>query len=357
MALEPYGWTPRLAEAFAEHARRGLIPGRVSLEHTHIYRVVTADGEILARVSGRLRHHAEGRADFPGVGDWVALEPAVHGREARIRAVLPRASRFSRRAAGDETEEQVVAANIDTVFIVGGLDHNFNPRRLERYLLVARESGAAPVIVLNKADLAADAEARGEEVRSLAPDVPVYTVSARHPESLKPLREHLGFGRTGALLGSSGVGKSSIVNALVGEDLLRTHDVRDSDSRGRHTSTNRQLVTLPDAGGLLIDTPGMRELQLWDLGGLLETFTDIAGRAGGCRFRDCRHRGEPGCAIVAAVEAGEIPAARFESYQKLAAEQEHAEKQQDERALLEDKRRSKVAARALSKRLKERGRS
>jgi ribosome biogenesis GTPase len=289
------------------------------------------------------------------VGDWVVLEPAVHGHEARIREVLPRVSRFSRRAAGDETEEQVVAANIDTVFIVVGLDHNFNSRRLERYLLVAWESGAAPVIVLNKADLAADAASRADEVRGLAPAVPVYAMSARQPESLKPLREHLGFGRTGALLGSSGVGKSSIVNALGGRDLLRTHDVRESDSRGRHTSTHRQLVMLPDAGGLLIDTPGMRELQLWDLGGLLETFSDIADRAAGCRFRDCRHRGEPGCAVAAAVEAGEIPAARFESYHKLAMEQEHAEKQQDQRALREDRRRAKVASKSLGKRLKEKG--
>ena len=351
--LAAYGWTPRLADAFGGHTARGSIPGRVSLEHTHIYRVITAEGEILARVAGRLRHHALTRAEFPAVGDWVAVEPAPQAGDARIRAVLPRTSRFSRRAAGDATEEQVVAANIDTVFLVGGLDHNFNARRLERYLLVALESGATPVIVLNKADIAPDADARADEVRSLAPAIPVFAVSCRHPDTLQPLREHLGFGRTGALLGSSGVGKSTIVNTLLGQDLLRTHDVRESDSRGRHTSTNRQLVMLPDNGGLLIDTPGMRELQLWDAGGLLETFTDIAALAEQCRFRNCRHTGEPGCAVAAAVTSGALPATRLESFLKLAAEQEHTERQQDERAILEEKRRSKIGAKALRKRVKE----
>ena len=350
--LAPYGWTDRQADAFAEYEDKGLLPGRVTLEHTHIYRVVTEQGEVLARVSGRLRHHAAQRADFPAVGDWVALEAPQAGHEARIRAVLPRTSRFSRRSAGDVTEEQVVAANIDTVFIVGGLDHNFNLRRLERYLLVAADSGASPVVVLNKADLALDPEARASEVRGIAPGAPVHTVSARHLESLRALRSHLGFGRTGALLGSSGVGKSTIANALLEREVLRTYDVRESDSRGRHTSTHRQLLMLPADGGLLIDTPGMRELQLWDVGGLLETFTDIAALADNCRFRDCRHRGEPGCAVAEAVKSGAVSSERYESYRKLAAEQEHAEKQQDERALQEDKRRAKIATKGLTKRLK-----
>ncbi len=357
--LRAYGWTDRLAEAFAPYASAGLVPARVTLEHTHIYRVVTSEGEGLARVAGRLRHHATGRADFPAVGDWVAVEPPSRGGDARIRTVLPRISRFSRRAAGDETEEQVVAANIDTVFLVGALDHNFNVRRLERYLLVASESGASPVIVLNKADVVTtvdELDARIREVRVLAAGVPLYAVSCRRPESLEPLREHLGFGRTGALLGSSGVGKSTIVNRLVGYDLLHTHDVRLADSKGRHTSTSRQLVMLP-GGGLLIDTPGMRELQLWDAGGLLETFTDVAALADHCRFRDCRHQQEPGCAVVAAVESGTLAAARLESFRKLAAEQEYAERQQDERALLEQKRQSRVGARALEKRLRDRSRS
>ena len=353
--LAAYGWDQTLADSFAGHRQRGLTPGRVSLEHTHIYRVIAEDGELLGRVAGRLRHRAEARTAFPAVGDWVAMELAAHGPEARIHAVLPRKSRFSRRSAGEATEEQIVAANIDTVFLVGGLDHNFNPRRLERYLLVAWDSGATPVIVLNKADLASDPQARVDEVRELAPAVPVYAVSCREPQTLEPLRQHLGFGRTGALLGSSGVGKSTIVNRLLGHDLLKTHDVRESDSRGRHTSTNRQLVLLPDRGGLLIDTPGMRELQLWDTGSLLDTFGDISALAAECRFRDCRHRGEPGCAVAAAVAGGELTAERFESFLKLAGEQEHAVRQQDERALLETRRQGRIGAKALRKHLKEKG--
>jgi ribosome biogenesis GTPase / thiamine phosphate phosphatase len=355
--LTRLGWTPRLDEAFGEHGEKGCLPGRISLEHTHIYRVMTAQGEWLARVAGRLRHHAARRADFPVVGDWVALEPPTHGGDARITAVLPRFSRFSRRAAGDATEEQVVAANIDTVFLVAGLDHNFNLRRLERYLLVATESGASPVIVLNKADLlpTAEVDARIAEVRELAASTAVYGVSCRFPESLAVLRQHLGTGRTGALLGSSGVGKSTIVNRLVGADLLETREVRDADSRGRHTSTHRQLVPLAD-GGLLIDTPGMRELQLWEPGGLIDTFTDIGALADRCRFRDCGHRGEPGCAVAAAVESGDLAAGRVESFLKLAAEQAYSERRQDERALIEEKRKGRIGSKALRKRLEEKGR-
>ena len=351
--LAALGWDARLEDAFGAHAAAARVPARVSLEHTHIYRVVTRDGEMLARVAGRLRHEAASRADFPSVGDWVALEPPQHGGEARIHAVLPRFSRFSRRAAGDPTEEQIVAANVDTVFLVTGLDGNFNPRRIERYLLVASQSGASPVVVLNKADLVDDVEAYVAQVRPLAPALPIHAVSARQPGTLEALRTHLGFGRTGALLGSSGVGKSTIVNRLVGQDLLRTHDVRDWDSRGRHTSANRQLVLLP-GGGVLIDTPGMRELQLWETGEALSgTFEDIDSLAAECRFRDCSHRAEPDCAVVAAVGHGDLPAARLESYRKLRAEQEHQARQQDQRAQIEQKRQGRILSKAARKHIKE----
>jgi ribosome biogenesis GTPase len=353
VTLDDLGWTPRFADAFAPHGEAGLEPARVSLEHTHIYRVMTPGGERLARVAGRLRHAATRRADFPAVGDWVALEPAAPGEEARIRAVLPRATHFSRRAAGDPTEEQVVAANIDVVFLVSGLDHDFNPRRIERYLVTAWESGAAPVIVLNKADLVEDPRAFAAEVEAMAPGVPVLTVSAKEPASLDALGAQLAPGRTAALLGSSGVGKSSIANGLIGEALLRTHEVRASDSRGRHTTTGRQLVLLP-RGGILIDTPGMRELQLWDSTEPAEAaFADIAALANDCRFRDCRHAGEPGCAVAAAAAAGTLSAARLESYRKLQEEQAFAATQQDERARIEQKRAGRIGAKALRKRLKQ----
>ena len=354
--LSALGWTAARAAAFAQHAAEGLIPARVALEHTHIYRVFAAEGEWLARVSGRLRHRATARVDFPAVGDWVAIEPAAEGADARIRAVLPRSSRFSRRAAGDVTEEQIVAANIDTVFLVSGLDGNFNPRRIERYLVVAWDSGATPVIVLNKSDLADDIPAIVEEVRGVVGGVDVHPVSCRRPESLDVLRRYLGAGQTGALLGSSGVGKSSIVNQLIGHEMLRTSEVRASDSKGRHVSTARQLVMLPDHG-VLIDTPGMRELQLWEASDSVgETFADIEERAARCRFRDCHHGTEPGCAVRAAVEAGEIPAFRLESFHKLLAEQAYQARQLDERARLEEKRRGKIGSKALQKRLKDKGR-
>ena len=352
--LDQYGWNDRFAAAFAEHAVAGRGPARVVLEHTHIYRVATEQGEILARVSGRLRHNARERPDFPAVGDWVVVEP-VEDSDARIHAVLPRVSRFSRRAAGDATEEQVVAANIDTVFLIGGLDGDFNPRRIERYLVVAWESGATPVVVLNKADLVDDPARHVEEVRAVAPGVDVHAVSTRHPETLEILRRHVGCGRTAALLGSSGVGKSTIVNRLVGHDLLRTQDVRITDSRGRHTSTARQMVLL-DGGGILIDTPGMRELQLWDSGEAMgDAFADVEELAAACRFRDCRHRQEPGCAVREAVSAGQLAPDRFESFHKLAAERDHQAKQLDARALLQEKRKTKVMHKALQKHLKDKG--
>ena len=350
-SLEQLGWNDRFATAFAEHAAAGRVAARVVLEHTHIYRVATGTDELLARVSGRMRHQANTRPDFPGVGDWVVLEPLAES-DGRIHAVLPRSSKFSRRAAGDPTEEQVVAANIDVVFLVGGLDHDFNPRRIERYLVVAWESGATPVIVLNKADVVDEPERFAEQVRASAPGVDVHTVSAKQPETLDALRAHLGLGRTAALLGSSGVGKSTIVNRLIGQELLRTRDVRMTDSRGRHTSTARQLVVLGDHG-ILIDTPGMRELQLWDAGqSLEEAFPDVEALAAGCRFRDCSHAHEPGCAVRAAGTSGELAPGRYENYLKLATEREYQQRQLDDRAMLEAKRQSKVVSKAANRYIK-----
>lgn len=357
VTLEDAGWRPELAEAFSPHAAEGLQPARVALELNHIYRLWTAEGDVLAEATGRMRHEAAGRHELPAVGDWVAYRPDPHQSRARIEAVLPRSSVFTRKVAGSETKQQVVAANIDTVFLVTALDRDFNPRRVERYLLLAAQSGARAVIILNKTDIAgphvADAVAAIGEIAGAAP---VHAISAKTRAGLDVLAPYLGPGQSVALLGSSGVGKSSIINALAGEDVLRTQTVRESDSRGRHTSTHRQMVRLP-GGALLIDTPGMRELQLWDVGESLgQAFDDIDALGAACRFRDCRHETEPGCAVKAAVAAGTLPADRHESFLKLQAEREAFEARHDERALIEQKRRSKIMGKALRSRLKEKGR-
>jgi ribosome biogenesis GTPase / thiamine phosphate phosphatase len=337
--LTSLGWNGRRDEEFALYAVRGLVPARVSLEHTHIYRVLTADGDTLAKVAGRLRHQASARSDYPAVGDWVAIEPDRHGGEARIHAVLSRTSRFSRRAAGDVTEEQIVAANIDTVFLVSGLDDDFNLRRIERYLAAAHEGGAEPVVVLNKADLRDDVEAVIEEVRGIATDVAIHAVDCRSESGLDPLQPYIARGRTVAFLGSSGVGKSTIINRLVGKDVQRTAAVRSSDSRGRHTTSRRELIVLA-TGGLLIDTPGMRELQLWDTasGSLAGTFDDIAALAPGCHFRDCTHDTEPRCEVRAAVERGILAPDRLSSYHRLQRERAALARQKDVRAQSEERR-------------------
>lgn len=324
--LKSLGWGEHFERASADARAAGLEPARVIAEHKHAYELISADGETSGEVLGRLLQGGA-RAGLPAVGDWVMIErKRGSGERASIHAVLPRRTCFSRRAAGEKVEEQVLAANIDTVFLVNGLDADFNPRRIERYLALARGSGAEPVVLLNKADLCPEAEARQAEIRALAGGAAVLTLSAARGEGVGALAPWLLRGRTVALLGSSGVGKSTLVNALLGELRQETGAVREHDQRGKHTTTRRELIPLP-GGALLVDTPGMRELQLWDSAreGLSAAFPDILGLAAGCRFRDCRHEVEPGCAVRAAVEAGALERARFASYLKLRAELEARE--------------------------------
>lgn len=301
----------------------GDLVGRVVAEAKGEYRVWADGNEYAAECVGRLLGRAAGRGELPAVGDWVTLEATDHQR-ARVRSLLPRTTKFSRRAAGQHVVEQVVAANVDVVFITVGLDGDFNLRRIERYLAVAWESGATPVVLLTKCDLVQDLAARVDEARSVAGRAEVIATSARAGIGLERLREILGPRVTVAFMGSSGVGKSTVANALLDREAQRTSEVREHDQRGKHTTTHRELFVLP-TGALLIDTPGMRELQLWDVShGLDAAFDDVTALAETCRFRDCGHGAEPGCAVRASLEAGELDRERFASWKKLSDEASRA---------------------------------
>ncbi len=319
--MAAYGLTGRLAAMAQE--RKETAVGRVLLQERGLYRVVSEAGEQMAEVSGRLRHEAKGASGFPAVGDFVWLESGDGQGNAMIQGILPRRSVFVRRAAGAGCAEQVVAANIDTVFICMALNGDFNLRRLERYLAVAWDSGAVPVVVLTKADLCDDVPRRLLEVSEAAAGVEILTVSAMEPEGWRALLPYIGVGRTVALIGSSGVGKSTLINRLLGAERLQTGGLR-GDDRGRHTTTRRELFLL-EHGGMVIDTPGMRELGLWAVdSGVGQSFADIEALAAGCRFRDCSHTGEPGCAVQRALDEGVLSMERLQSYRKLCAESRYA---------------------------------
>ncbi|MGE0816023.1 MAG: ribosome small subunit-dependent GTPase A [Vicinamibacterales bacterium] len=346
-ALAPYGWDARWAAAFAPHAEAGLAPARVAIEFNHLLRLRTASGEVTAQHAGRLRHEAAGRHALAAVGDWVAVRLTPGERTGTIEAILPRRSQFSRKVAGGLTEQQVVAANIDVVFIVMGLDRDYNPRRLERYLVLAAESGATPIVLLTKADLVDDVAGPVAECLTVAAGRDVWAVSVRDGRGIEDVRRAIAPGRTGTLLGSSGAGKSTLINHLIGHDLLATGEVRPSDSRGRHTTRHRQLVLLP-GGGLLIDTPGMRELQLWTAPEPTETsFEDIEALAQDCRFSDCRHVSEPRCAVRQAADEGRLDPARLDSYLKLQAEARSLNARLDVRERVVERAQAKTVARSL----------
>ncbi len=343
MSLETLGWGPDLDLALASltsPSSSSLVPGRVVRQQRGLLTVQTAGPAFLARAAGRLLHQAQGAEALPAVGDWVLLQPPASGDgEALMHAVLPRRSLLKRREAGSEHDGQLIAANVDVVFLVMGLDGDFNPRRIERALTVAWNSGATPVVLLSKADLAGDATARVLEVAALAPGVDVLAVSARTGLGVEDVRARLPPGRTGVLVGSSGVGKSTLTNRLLDAARLVTQPVRPEDDKGRHTTTHRELFVL-EQGGLIIDGPGMRELGLWgdDDEGLAHAFADVLALASGCRFNDCGHQGEPGCAVRAAVEDGTLPEERRASFEKLQREQAFQHRQADATAQREHKR-------------------
>ena len=343
--LASLGWSPFFETAFAPLRDLGFIPARVAVEHRRAFLLYTEAGEVAGEVPGKLFHEADSAADLPKVGDWVAVSLLPGEPKAIIRRVLPRHTKFSRKAAGEQDVEQVIAANIDRLFIVQGLDHDFNLRRLERYLVMAWEGGADPVIVLNKSDLHGNTAEYMAAVEEIAPGVQVLALSALTGAGLEELGRMPLEGETVAFIGSSGAGKSTLINRLLGEEHFKTAEVRADDSRGRHTTTHRELIFLP-GGGLVIDTPGLRELQLWYTEeGLGETFPDIEKLAENCHFTDCTHSHETRCAVLEALRDGAFSRERYESYQKLQKEISSLEARKDRRAQREKQKKISLASR------------
>jgi ribosome biogenesis GTPase / thiamine phosphate phosphatase len=350
MDLHVLGWNAHWRDLFEPYVSQSLLPGRVVVEHRGAYRIEMDRGERSGTLAGRLRYQAGRRADLPAVGDFVAVrlpEAGTGDGPAVIEAVLPRRTAFVRRAAGARPDDQVIAANIDTVFVMTGLDHDFNVRRIERYLAAVWESGANPVVLLNKADVCADVGKKIDELRAVVIGVDVLVVSALTAEGVDTLAAYWREGTTVGFVGSSGVGKSTLLNRLLGRDVQATGGVRAHDSRGRHTTTHRELFVLP-YGGLVIDTPGMREFTLSDADeGVDAVFGDIDALAARCRFADCAHRGEPGCAVHDAVERGELAADRLAAFHKLLNELRYEESRGDRVAAAERKRQGRIGAKAI----------
>lgn len=347
MNLENLGWNTFFQNNFQKYKTKNEAEfnytydvGRISVIHKTICKVLTKYGELdgvisakirddLAELTGQRRFRSEEISLTPAVGDWVMITYDPKDKKAIIRGILPRKSKFSRNAAGTVvTQEQVIAANIDTVFLVSAMNHDFNPRRIERYLIAVWDCGANPVIVLNKSDLCDDIDERIAEVESVAFGVPIHAISAIHDEGLAQLDQHFVPGKTCIFLGSSGVGKSTIINKILGDERLKVQEISDAHDKGKHTTTNRELVVLPD-GGMVIDTPGLREIQLWKSGDSThDLFEDIEALATQCRFSDCQHDTEPDCAIKQAIERGELSEKRLENYYKLQRELAYIERKE-----------------------------
>lgn len=350
-SLEELGWRKFFDRQLDENDRQ-LIPARVTRRDVNRYHLLSQRGILYGTLRGRARIETGSKAELPAVGDWVLCVPADPGDPTNvvIERTLARFSKFSRKEAGDRFDEQIVAANVDTVFIVTGLDDNFNPARIERYLLLAWNSGANPVIVLNKADIATDLDSAMDRLAPIVMGTPIHVVSAMTGEGIDQLRGYLDEGNTVALLGSSGVGKSTIINALLGYRRFDTRDVREADSKGRHTTTFRELCRL-DGGGMLIDTPGMREIQIWADDIALEgSFEDVESLAARCRFSDCRHDTEPGCAVREAIDNDQLESSRLDSYRKFQRELEHFAAKQDAGLRAEKKQERKKLAKFIRSR-------
>lgn len=343
MTNEALGWSPLFQRAYEPLQTKGSMPARIARDDGMSYVAYAEGGEYIAELRGRFYQEAHEKSSFPAVGDWVVLSSHEEGR-ATIEHMLPRQSAFIRKTPGKVMEEQVLAANIDFAFLVMGADRDFNLRRLERYITFTQKSGAAPIVVLNKVDLASDVAALEEEIVSVAGAIPVIPVCATEGRGTDALTRYLITGTTGVLLGSSGVGKSTIINALFGEERQKVSAINEVYGKGRHTTTHRELLLVP-TGGVLIDTPGIRELQaLCDEDAVSDAFDDVEAIAANCRFSDCRHESEPGCAVRAAIEQGDLDEMRVANYRKMRKEQAYLMEKHDERGRKNKKARRKEIA-------------
>ena len=356
-SLEDLGWNSYFQQQLEQLNTPGAVPGRVAEELKGAYRLYTQRGLAPAVVPGRLLHRASGREDLPAVGDWVLAGPLPGEERMLVLELMDRRTKLSRQQAGEKTGEQILAANVDVVFLIASLNKELNLRRIERYLTAILESGARPVIALNKADLSDEAETLCQEVQSVAPGVPVVLTSAATGDGVADLASSMRTGETGVFVGSSGVGKSSLINRLTGLESQVVNEIREADGRGRHTTTSRQMLVAPGLG-VIIDTPGLRELQIWDsgAGGGSAVFSEIEELAAGCSFSDCRHETEPGCAVRVAIEEERLDEGRFSSYRKLEREQMYVARKHDKSLQIEETRRWKQIHKENRRRMRLRGR-
>lgn len=341
MDLKLYGWNSFFDEQLSALNQDGLAPGRVAVENKNNYILYSEYGELTGEISGKLYFNCENKADFPAVGDWVLFRPFADEKRAIIEHVMPRKTRFSRKAAGSKTEEQILASNIDIVFIMTSMNKDLNTRRLERYLVLARENKISPVIVLSKSDLCQNPEETLGEISSFSDNIPIHVISCVTGYGVDEIQNYFEGNKTIGLLGSSGVGKSTLINFLAGEEIMKVNYITDYKDKGVHTTTRRELVLLPE-GGMIVDTPGLRELQLWEGSeGLTDVFSDIEAIAEECKYKDCTHTTEPGCAVIKAFEEGSLDEDRMRSYRKMQREINYFKRRQNENLILAERKKWK----------------